>query len=314
MFCMTIQFSSCSDDPTDVIIPPWISPPPIDGCPRWSPSGDRILYYHRGIDSIFSDGNYTINPDSAGLWIINPDGTNRHLLLNTGSTTADWSPDGNWIAFSSNGYIYKARMRLGQVDTASIQMLTNDGDGPSHFPSWSPDGSWIAFDCTPENHDSIWRIRSDGMERFKIKDYARDPDYAPEGNRIVYLKWSSGKIGPDIYSMDLATKEEMRLTHLEGSVLDPEYSPDATRVVFSNMNICIINSDGTGLCRIAGFQGIDPSWSPSGGQIVFIKANSSDWNNHGVVFIMNDDGTGLRQLTRDVSNGLQSESHKCIEE
>lgn len=298
LLCTTLPIYSCSDS-TKVIIPK-VSPPGIDAAPNWSPDGARIIYYHRGIESIDDGGSYTINPDLAGLWIVNSDGTNNHLLLNTGFADTDWSPDGNWIAFSCYGYIFKAKMNIDKINPDSIQALTDDTDGSCYWPSWSPDGVWIAYDSSPENHDAIWKIRSDGSEKVKIRDYARDPDLSPQGNRVLYLKWLSGKIGPDIFSMDLATGDETRLTNLKEYVEDPEYSPDAARVVFSDLNICIVNSDGSNLRRITDGWGYDPSWAPSSREIVFVRPNYADWRNNGLVYIMNDDGSGLRRLTRGI--------------
>ena len=297
---MILPLSSCSDDPARVIPPPKFSPPAIDASPKWSPDSVRIIYYHTGIDSIFDDGTYTINPDSAGLWIINSDGTDNHLLLNTGPATIDWSPDGNWIAFSCYGRIYKAKVDADTIDRDSILALTDDADGSCYFPSWSPDGIWIAYDCAPDNHDAIWKIKSDGSGKVNIRDYARDPDLSPQGNRILYLKWLSGKIGPDIFTMDLAAGDEVRLTNLKEYVCDPEYSPDAGRIVFSDLNICIVNSDGSNLRRITDGWGYSPSWAPSGQEIVFVKPNHADWRNNGLLYIMNDDGSGLRRLTRGI--------------
>jgi Tol biopolymer transport system component len=299
LLCAVLALSSCSEDPSGVIIPK-ISPPPIDACPKWSPDGARIIYYHEGIEDIFDDGTYTINPDSTGLWLVSSDGANNHLLLRAGYADIDWSPDGNWIAFSNYGRIYKARVSADTIDAASIQALTDETDGLCFWPSWSPDGTWIAYDCSPDNHDAIWKIRSDGSEKVKIRDYARDPDLSPQGNRVLYLKWLSGKIGPDIFSMDLTTGDEVRLTNLREYVRDPEYSPDAARVVFSDLNICIVNSDGSNLRRIADGWGYNPSWAPSGQEIVFIRPNYADWRNNGLVYIMNDDGSGLRRLTRGI--------------
>jgi len=282
-----------------VIPPPKLSPPGIDASPKWSPDGARIIYYHTGIDSIFDDGTYTINPDSAGLWLINSDGTNNHLLLRAGYADIDWSPDGEWIAFSNYGRIYKAKVSVDTIDAASIQALTDDSDGLCYFPSWSPDGAWIAYDCSPENHDAVWKVKSDGSGEAKIKDYARDPDFAPRGNRILYLKWF-GQGVPEIFSMELTTSEETQITHLRKEIRAPEYSPDAARILFCDYDICTMDSNGSNLRRITNVVGYDPSWAPSGQEIVFVRPNYVDWHNNGLVYIMNDDGSGLRRLTRGI--------------
>lgn len=53
--------------------------PSVDGIPAWSPDGLKIIYNHNGITHINVGGSYQVNPDSAGLWMINAE--DIHLLF-----------------------------------------------------------------------------------------------------------------------------------------------------------------------------------------------------------------------------------------
>ncbi len=72
--------------------------------------------------------------------------------------------------------------------------------------------------------------------------------------------------------------------------------PTGEAIVFgSGSKIKMINPDGTGEFTVTG-RGSRPSWSPDGSQIVF-KCVTGKGNEQFDLFIINGDGSGLRQLT-----------------
>jgi len=98
-----------------------------------------------------------------------------------------------------------------------------------------------------------------------------------------------------------------RLTRRDGDVA-PSWSPDGTQVVFERATfiegcdfdpacaqIWIVDADGTDERRLtpASARSEAPDWSPDGDRIVFHQWNSSSID----IYVMNADGSGLRQLT-----------------
>ena len=80
----------------------------------------------------------------------------------------------------------------------------------------------------------------------------------------------------------------------------PSYSPDGTQLAFNsnrdgNIEIYIVNVDGTGTRRLTNHPGSDtsPTWSPLGHQIAF----TSDRSGSPQVYVVDVDGTGLRRIT-----------------
>jgi len=127
---------------------------PDDDCrqPNWSPPGDHILYQR------FANGQWDI-------WVMAADGTGkRQVTAGAGDKTdASFSPDGQWIAYSSDE---------GGLTNANLFILPTLGGRPTRLttfngydgaPSWSPDGRWIAFESTSQDPDNsagatLWRI------------------------------------------------------------------------------------------------------------------------------------------------------------
>ena len=82
----------------------------------------------------------------------------------------------------------------------------------------------------------------------------------------------------------------------------PRWSPDRRRIAFSRMaedlrsEILVIDVDGKGgTVRLA--EGADPAWSPDGTKIVFTSNGGAPLGSAFGVYVMNADGSGIRQLT-----------------
>jgi TolB protein len=161
---------------------------------------------------------------------------------------------------------------LMDVDSAGMgsnpSRLTNDQD-EENYPSWSPDGQRLVYQ-RDFNGSAVYVIDADGIGQRRLSPtpgYDVTPSWSPNGAQIVYVR-----------------------VH---AIPQPSQPPIT--------DIRVMNVDGTGDHAILAntLFSVEPRWSVKN-QIVFMSLmNSSDLQ----IYVMNSDGSGLRQLTSAANNG-----------
>jgi len=267
----------------------------------WSPDGTRILYTASG------------EPTGSQIfvrWMDAEGAVSQITRLENGPSSPRWSPDGEWIAFTSRvdqdadfagvqlprrpdgakwtdepkvveraGY---KRDRTGYIDTGWTHLFVvpaeggtarrlTDGSWNHSSLSWSPDGSEIYF----TSH------RSDDWDR---------PD-----------NWQES----EIYAVDVASTTIRQLTDRRGPDGSPVPSPDGRLIAYiagdehqdtyRNQRIYVMNRDGTGSRLISGDydrQSGGLRWAPDGSGLYF---NVSREGYRGLHFVSL--GGGVRRLT-----------------
>jgi Tol biopolymer transport system component len=138
---------------------------------------------------------------------------------------------------------------------------------------------------------------------------------SPQGDAIVF--GAVGEGGRDLYRLDLATFRVTRIAATPEYEVAPAVSPDGKWVVYSAGrtgdradHIFLRSLDGNMAKQLTSEDAndADPAFSPDGSLIVFARDKTynwgglaSNWDAGGVLCVMNADGTGLRQITRDGS-------------
>lgn len=152
--------------------------------PAWSPDGTRIAF----------DVPQPI--DSAGIWIMNADGTDKTDISVHGTgqwRCPNWSPDGLWIAHT--------RYTAGECQKPFVFVMTPTGSSPEQLthtcrenrhPRWSPDGQKIAYASISPGASNpatgVWVMNAYGSQQRQLarSPYAVRPVWSPDGARIVY--------------------------------------------------------------------------------------------------------------------------------
>lgn len=170
---------------------------------------------------------------------------------------ASYSPDGQWIAFSSmrdayNRPLTAAEQKQLEFDPSyfgEIYIMRADGSGQRRLtnvvgydggPFFSPDGKRIVWRRFDEQGliANIWTMNIDGSDQKQVTDFGAmswAPYIHPSGE---YLLFASNKLGFEnfeVYMTDVEGKKEpVRVTYADGFDGLPVPSPDGRRLAWTS--------------------------------------------------------------------------------
>jgi hypothetical protein len=132
-------------------------------------------------------------------------------------------------------------------------------------PVASPDGERVAFRAL----GALWLLTvGDPRPRKLVADgyFNSDPDFAPDGRSIVYTSDRAGDA--DLWSRDLTTGAEQRLSGLPGAQLAPRVSPDGGRIAYTDQDgvVWVLDLASGTPTQVTPplFMPGRPTWSPDG--------------------------------------------------
>jgi Tol biopolymer transport system component len=148
-----------------------------------------------------------------------------------------------------------------------------------------------------------------------------DPAVSPDGKRIAFVAAPDEKTKKmDLYVMNADGTGRKRLTENKTNFLaiSPCWSADGKRIFFARVNLAkqdgppdaqifAIDADGKNLKRVGTVDGIMPSVSPDGKQILYTALGKDT-----ALHVMNADGTGARKLRDKAMMGVWSPDGKKI--
>ncbi|WP_239461784.1 alpha/beta hydrolase family protein [Occallatibacter savannae] len=266
-----------------------LKPPTIDqslemynvGSPKISPDGKRVIYEQ-------ARTNWDANTFETDLWIADVGSRERHLLTATGHScnSAEWSPDGKWIAFASDrpGALPKSpdgkrQLWIMPADGGEAQQLTKMEKGIGGF-EWAPDSRRIAFNAeAPEAKALKDRKESFGDYQVVHADY-----------QMMHL-WLIDLPKTDAAGRMSAIADPKQLTKEDTFTIDEfSFSPDGSKIAFSaakdpdlisegSKDIYVIAVAGGAPKKIVDTPGPDgdPKWSPDGKQIAYVTSNGAKY-------------------------------------
>lgn len=276
------------------------------GSPIWHPNGQFIAFNHTPLKQIIlsydsngclTDVRYDFKSDSSGFWLMDADGTDMRIVLPYGLGEPDWSSNGEWIAFEAGAQIFKMQFTGTIFDTTTLTQLTFAGR--NFYPSLSPDGKWVAYSNTIGDTVGVWISPTDGSGIKSYFSSGGQPDWFPDGQRLVY-----GAAGIRIETIDHSSKIQIysdKINRLGG----PKVSPDGSKIAFplqaygtGLIQLYLINADGSGLRQVT-TEGIGEaiSWSPDSREIVYLSHRFTDFSyKNGTLWIINIETGEKRQL------------------
>jgi tricorn protease len=260
--------------------------------PALSPDGQTLAFIYDG-----------------DIWTVPSDGgTARRLTVTVGDESHPvFSPDGQWIAFSSRRY-GRGDIFVMPAEGGPARRLTFS-DAWDYPSAWLPDSSGIIFHSfRREAGRDLWVVRMEGGEPWPItgggfRQHELDPAISPDGTLIAYLDGGgnthrrrsyNGTASSDIWICDfdgVTTSNHRRLTNGRSHQASPVFISNEEILYVTHANpdgssdqrsrIAGIRTDGTPMEGWEDGPRLDPKQiTVNGGRIAFSTGNYGGWKLH----------------------------------
>jgi Tol biopolymer transport system component len=225
--------------------------------PHWSPHGQRIAYWA------------VSEASQRDIWTVPANGGTPVPVTNDAAVdwNAVWSPDGNYIYFSSD--------RGGSMNLWRIPIEEKSGKvlgPPQPITTPSTDAAHISFSRDGRHLAYVQRTSTANLHKVGF-----DP--------------ATGKV----------VGQPTAVTQGSRQVIQPYPSPDGQWLAFASAgaqsDVFVVRTDGTGLRQLTDgrYRNRAPCWFPDGKKIAFYSSRTGKLE----VWLVNPDGSGFQQLTHE---------------
>ena len=224
------------------------------------------------------------------IWVCDINGNNVRRITSTPATESNphFSPDGNWIAFSSN--------RSGNT---AIYLVSKEGGIPkrltwhpsaSFVRAWSPDGKHILYassrQSAPTGVNHLWTVPVDGGPSNKLSSqWGYDGSYSSDGNKLVIDKMSRwdtefrayrGGQNTPLIILDPSDQSEELLPNQKTTDIQPLWMGEEIYFLSDrdwNMNVWAYKPDSKALRQVTKLEKTDVKWLGGNGDQLIIEQN-----------------------------------------
>ena len=260
------------------------------GTPRVSPDGSKMVYTVNEAVMTADKSEFVTQ-----IWLANL-ATKQNIQLTFGdksSSNPKWSPDGNWIAFTSNRKDNRNNLYLLSLNGGEAEPLTELKSGVAGF-AWSPDGRSIAFTMTDPKSE----------EEEKNDKGKNDFRWIDENVKVARLYVLS------IQKDGNGKREPRKLTTENYHVGEFDWSSDGSRIAFDHAKSPIANdwtTSDVSIVEVASGKITDlaataaaessPLYSPDGKSIAILASDVPPrWAQSGIIQIFPASGGQPRSL------------------
>ena len=185
----------------------------------WSPDSGRLAFVRR-------------LPQGSVLTVAKIDGTGKRGLVSGPVDEVDWSPDGQWIAYTIG---YPPRMHVVRVDDSENDLIGRGGS-----IRWSPNGRRLTYEVvTGPNRGALYVENRDGKRRLRLAPAGTRAAWSPNGRRLAYVGCHKLRRAcqPAVYVVDANGARRRELVHGRGATSEfgPVYwSMDGRRILYTH--------------------------------------------------------------------------------
>jgi tricorn protease len=223
------------------------------------------------------NANHVVFTYGGDIWI-NTIGTNEaKRITSTPAVESNpyLSPNGKWIAFSSNRSGRNA-VYIVSVDGGDVKRLTWHPNGSS-VRGWSNDGKSVLYassrETAPRPYNRLWTVPIKGGAPHLIsKQWGYDGSFSRNGKQIVIDKmsrwdgeWRAYRGGQNtpLIILDIQSSQETLLPHTNTTDVQPLWMGDDIYFLSDRdlvMNIWKYNTKSKNLSQVTKFKGSDIKW------------------------------------------------------
>lgn len=215
-------------------------------------------------------GEKIVYKDNDGVSSMNIDGTEKKLLLSSGSFTEFHVSGNGKFIFIKDGNIF-----IMNTDGSGLSQIT---DTPLNFfaVEISPDGKYISACC--DNGFILINLLTGETEVINRNKPSSLYDWSSDSGKLTYSIYINNY--SQVFSYAIATKVEVQLTDNLKFNYFPKWRNGSDQIIFASAladygsDLILMNSDGSAAEVIIHNSSINfPVCSPSGNQVAFVNQN-----------------------------------------
>jgi len=233
-----------------------------------SPDGSWVLFSRSELD-------WEENERKTTWWRVPADGSEEpyRYVGEEGGSSFQFSPDGTWLSFTravdEKNQIFLMRTTGGEA----LQLSEHETAVGSY--QWTDDGSRIVFVASHKRSEEEEKARKDGDDAIFV-------DEGPNGQTAG--QWN------DLWSLEVETKEEARLTEGEHRIGSFSMSPDGGRVLYASRDENRRNQSNLSEIHLMELDGGESrvltdnrspegrlAWAPDGRRFAYMDRSDGEW-------------------------------------
>ena len=246
---------------------------------------------------------YTYGSD---IWISPIMGGEAKRITSTAAVESNpyFSPDGNWIAFSSNRSGYQAVYMVASEGGEAKQITWHPSS--ALVRGWTTDGKRILYasdrDTAPRPYERLWTIDvTDNIPDLVNAQWAFDGAFAPDGEHLIIdrvsrwdTEWRAYRGGQNtpLIILNTTTSEETLLPNESTTDIQPLWLGDVVYFLSDRdlvANIWSYHTKTKELKQVTEFKGADVKWLAG-------DANTLAFEREGYLHLLNLDTNTTKQL------------------